>query len=820
MAANDTCARNRFVRALTLGASLSSMTWSGAALAQSEPATLPPAPAAEDVVTGEIVVTARQRDETLISVPVAVSAIGSSTLQDYAVTDVTDIAKLAPSLSINRNGSGSAGSISLRGVSTTGSQAGFEQSVSINIDGVQTSRARVLSQGLFDVEQIEVLKGPQALFFGKNSPAGVVSIRTAGPTSTWKGYVNASYEFVGNEPVIEGAVSGPLSDDFGVRVALRYRNLEGYFRNIAGPVTASPFAALTGGQPTLADRRPGESEILGRITLKYAPAGSGFDATLKLSASKYENDDATAGQQLYNCGAFPAGNLNGQLDPYGECKFDRNYSTSGRPAGVTDKWPSARQQPYTDVKLYLGGLTMNYAFDDLTLTSVTGFYKTNSSYFGNFDATSFNIIAAAEHENYRSWSQELRLLSQFDAPVNFLLGGYFQDTHQYFLNSTMAVPLGPDSTGRYHTWEKPSQTDGRTYSLFGQLVWKIVDQVELSAGVRYTKEKKDSSISNRYVHAPLGGVAFSPAGRVLVDRFKDSNYSPEATLTWRPSTDLTAYISYKTGYKSGGLGLSAVLTPANVPVSAFAFGPEKISGFEGGIKSQFLDRRLTITGAVYSYDYTDLQVSSFNATTTSFTISNAASASVKGVELELNYRPSRMFSVYGSIAYNDAKYDSYIAGCYGGQTLAQGCNVSVANGADNLPNTADDRYAQNLAGFPLARAPEVTATAGFNLEAPISDRLNFGLTGNARYSDSFYGIENGSPAGIVNSYWLLDASVRIGTADEGWQLSLIGRNLTNKYYSNIIVEKPGAPTTPGTPSQTIATPQRGRQILIQASFRY
>lgn len=820
MATDDLSARSSFARALTLGVSISSMVWAGAALAQSEPGTSLQAPIAEDVATGDIVVTARQRDETLLSVPVAVSAIGSATLEDYAVTDVTDIAKLAPSLSINRNGSGSAGSISLRGISTTGSQAGFEQSVSINIDGVQTSRARVLSQGLFDVEQIEVLKGPQALFFGKNSPAGVVSIRTAGPTSTWKGYVNASYEFVGDEPIVEGAVSGPLSDEFGIRVALRYRNLDGYFRNIAGPVTASPFAATTGGQPTLADRRPGESEILGRITLAYEPAGSGFDATLKLSASKYENDDPTAGQQLYDCGAFAAGNLNGQLDPYGECKFDRNYSVSGRPAGVTDKWPYARQQPYTDGKLYLGGLTMNYAFNDLVLTSVTGFYKTNSNYFGNFDATSFNIIGASEHENYRSISQEIRLLSQFDAPVNFLLGGYFQDTHQFFLNSTLAVPLGPDSAGRFHTWEKPSQTDGRTYSLFGQLIWKVVDQVELSAGVRYTEEKKDSSISNSYVHAPLGGVAFSPAGRVLTDRFKDSNYSPEATLTWRPSTDLTAYISYKTGYKSGGLGLSAVLTPANVPASAFAFGPEKIRGFEGGIKSQFLDRRLTVTGAAYSYDYTDLQVSSFNATTTSFTISNAASASVKGLELEFNYRPSRMFSFYGSIAYNDAKYDSYIAGCYGGQTLAQGCNVSVANGADNLPNTSDDRYAQNLAGSPLARAPEITATAGFNLEAPINDRLNFGLTGNARYSDSFYGIENGSPAGIVDSFWLLDASARIGTADERWQLSLIGRNLTDKQYSNIIVEKPGAPTTPGTPSQTMATPQRGRQILLQVSFRY
>lgn len=812
-------AGSRAIRALLLGSS-ALLSWHGAALAQEAASTAPQAEQ-DSAATSDIVVTARQRNETLISVPVAVSAISGQSLKDYAVTDVADIAKLAPSLAINRNASGGAGSIALRGISTSASNAGFEQTVSVNIDGVQTSRGRILTAGLFDVEQVDVLKGPQALFFGKNSPAGVISIRTAGPTDTLQASVSASYEFVGDEPVIEGAISGPLSENFGARLAVRYRNLDGYFRNTAGPITASPFAAGLGGQPTLAARRPGEKEVIGRLTLAYKPVDSDFNATLKLSVDDYKSDGSTTGQQLYNCGAFPVGNIYGVLDPYGECKFDRNFQTSGLPNGVANNWPDAKQQPYLDSRFYLGGLTLNYTFNNLALTSVTGYLKTKTRYYGNFDATSFNVISTPEHEDYEAFTQELRLLSQFDGPLNFLVGAYYQDYKQFFQNNTLAVPLGPDpTTGKYHTWEKPSSTDGRTYSAFGQLTWDITDTVEFAGGVRYTRETKDSLLRNSYVHAPLGGVAFSAAGRQLSDKFKGSNYSPELTLTWRPTSDVTAYGSYKTGYKSGGLGLSAVLTPATVTADAFDFEPEKIKGFEGGLKAQLLDRRLTLTSAVYSFKYSNLQVNTFNAATTSFTVSNAASARVKGVELEASFKPIRTITLYGSIAYNDASYSRYIAGCYGGQTRAQGCNVSVANGADGLPNTADDTYSQDLSGHSLARAPKWTANTGFNLDFPLGDTMKIGFTGNARYSDKFDGSENASPAGVVGSYWLLDASARIGTADNRWQFSLIGRNLTNKYYTNIVVEKPGAPTTPGTPSQTMATPQRGRQLMLQASFRY
>src|SRR5690606_224223 len=202
-----------------------------------------------------------------------------------------------------------------------------------------------------------------------------------------------------------------------------------------------------------------------------------------------------------------------------------------------------------------------------------------------------------------------------------------------------------------------------------------------------------------------------PVGVVFEDHFRDNNWSPEATLAWRPTSDLTVYGAYKTGYKSGGFGIGGNLVPANLTEDAIRFDSEKVSGFEGGVKAQLLDRRLVVTGDVYSYKYKDLQVTAFNPDTTSFTIENAASSRVKGVEFEGRFSATDNLSLYGSVAYSDSKYLEYIAGCYNTQTAAQGCNVVVDAGADGIEGTADDTLAQSLAGQRRPRAPKWTFTA-------------------------------------------------------------------------------------------------------------
>lgn len=765
--------------------------------------------AASQDFLGEIIVTARRRAETLISVPVAVSAINEETLKNFGVTDIRSIANYSPGLSMDRVSSGGGATITLRGIGTSPGQAGFEQTVSLNIDGIQTSRGRAITQGLFDVESIEVLKGPQALFFGKNSPAGVISITSAGPTDTITGYARVGYETVADEIITEGAIAGPLSDTVGARLAVRYRNMDGWLRNIGGPVPTSVPGV----------RRPGDEEVLGRLTLTWKPENSNFDATLKLSASDYSDDGPAAGQQLFYCGARPAGGVAGMVDPYGECKLDKYYSSAGLADGVADNWPYARQQPYSNVKVYLASLSANYTMENLDLTSVTGFFSTRSRYNDSFDATSYYIIGASEREDFDSFSQEFRLLSSFDGPVNFLLGAYYGDTDLYFENNSRILLLPADpATGKYHTWEKPSGTKGKAYSVFGQLIWDVTDTVELAGGVRYTRETKDSYLYNSYVQPALSGTVFLPPTSILTDNFRDGNYSPEATLSWRPTSEITTYIAYKTGYKSGGLGLSAVLTPASVTADDFNFEAEKVKGQEVGVKALLLDRRLTLTTAAYSYLYSNLQVNAFNAALASFTVANAASARSKGFELDASFRITPDVTIYGSVAYNRSRYKDYISSCHGGQTFAMGCDVSLSPGPDGITGTADDSYGQNMAGRPLTRAADWSLNGGFNYTVPVADLWDLGLSGNARYTSKINGTDNHNPGGVLKGYWVLDAAARLDF-DRTWEISLIGRNLTNAFYG-YLQEKPGAPTTPGTPSQVMAIPTRGRQVMVQVGYTF
>ena len=764
-----------------------------------------------------IVVTARQRDETLLEAPVAVSAVSGATLDRQGVTDVKELAKLAPSLSIDNASSGGGGVISLRGISTSPSNAGFDQAVSVNVDGVQTGRARVIEIGMLDLAQVEVMKGPQALFFGKNSPAGVISLTSASPTREVEGYVRAGYEFEAEESSIEAVLSGPLSDAWSGRIALRYSDMEGWLNNNAGPVTTAdwPYAGPTNLPQPPKSSTAGETDLIGRVSLAFEPENSDFSAMLKLGGMSHEDDGPSRGQQVINCGSYdmPSSSYNFGAgfpyvpDPYGDCELDENYSNGALPDGYADNWPIAQQYPFTDMEMLFASLTMNYDFDNFDFTSVTGYFESDTSYMDNYDATVFMGYMAAEHEEYQSISQEFRLLSTFDSPVNFLLGAYYQDTTLDFTNTVLIAPLPVDATtGKYHSWEKPGHTDGEAYSVFGQVIWDITPTVELAGGVRYTDETKDSWIVNTYVHPALA-AALAPEGQIYADNYGDTNLSPEVTLTWRPNSNFTTYVAYKTGYKSGGFGVSTNLVPATITVDEIRFDSESIEGFEGGVKSSLFDGHLTLTSSFYSYEYTDLQVNAFDADTTSFKISNAAGATIEGVDLEWNAQMNDWLTLTGGIAYNKARYDDYLAQCWAGQTEAQGCDTTTGT--------------QQLAGKPLSRAPDWTGNVGFDVYTPVFGDFMLGVSGNARYNDEALAGDVYNPAAILDSYWIYDLGLRFEPSSERWQVALIGKNLSDEYITSYVAEKPGAPsTTPGTTGQLMGLANRGRQVLLQGTVRF
>ena len=232
----------------------------------------------------EIVVTARRSSERLINVPVAVTALSAAAIEKAHVSDLQQVAQMTPNLIIAAAGSGTGGSISLRGVGTSFLDPGLEQSVGLNADGVPIGRGHFLNSAQFDLKQIEVLKGPQALFFGKNSPAGVISITSADPTAELTVGGKVGYETEAKEKFAEAYVAGPISETLGFRFAAKYSDLKGWFKNrvFIGPNPAYGNFLVPG--PAY-DTGPGTKQIVGRVTLKWQPT-SDFTANLKFTANK------------------------------------------------------------------------------------------------------------------------------------------------------------------------------------------------------------------------------------------------------------------------------------------------------------------------------------------------------------------------------------------------------------------------------------------------------------------------------------------------------------------------------------------------------
>ncbi|RYD88470.1 MAG: TonB-dependent receptor, partial [Sphingomonadales bacterium] len=420
----------------------------------------------------------------------------------------------------------------IRGIGSTTTDPGLEQSVALNIDGINAGRGLLGGLALFDTAQIEILKGPQALFFGKNSPAGVISVTSAGPTDQLSGYIRAGYEFEARERYVEAAIGGPVSDTLGVRLAVRGTEMDGWLNNTAPP-KANPFQPAYPLPGAWSKRIPDKKNLLGRLTVQWNPTDK-LDFTLKAFATRYRDNMSGAEQQAICPGPFPI--TFGVPDPDGDCKANGLQPISAAPAAIDATFPHAKGRPYTHFNAQLVSLNVNYEMENLTLTSATGYYHIyNDSFAANFEASTIGYIDAYNGERTDYVTQELRLASDFDGALNFSVGGYFEDGQRKAINDAQIAPVGPDPvTGKFQSAERIADVDSTAYSLFGQLRWEIMPDLELAGGARWTEESKKLRTFNSYVHSFLAPV-FLPVGTVVQGKNKEDNVSPEVTLTWHPT---------------------------------------------------------------------------------------------------------------------------------------------------------------------------------------------------------------------------------------------------------------------------------------------
>ncbi|WP_231958271.1 TonB-dependent receptor [Novosphingobium resinovorum] len=767
----------------------------------------------------DIVVTARRRAESLQDVPVAVTALSAETLERYDMTSLEKISTQTPQFTIGRSSNGSGAQLTLRGIGSSSTSIGIEQSVAVVVDGVYYGQGRVINEGFLDLDGVEVLKGPQSLFFGKNATAGVISLRTADPTSTPEFKAKLGYEFRAKELVGEFVGSGPLTDTLGLRVAVRASNMwGGYFRNagvdktynttdIATGVTTSHFAPAYDGD------NPGNKELLGRVTLVWDP-GNDFKFTVKANGSTSKNNNNSWNYVPFGCvgGTY-------ETNPLIKCekKFQVYQNYFPEDLAGTNPWSRDDGALYNKYSSWAVTGTAEYALKDVDITWVNNFNRNTNQWACDCTFVSSSSAAAPSTERslFHAFSSELRAQTKFDGPINLLAGAYYQKTHR---NHRQTGSFGnvSDSTApaeyEYLGYFKHSETHGETLSAYGQATWKILSNLEAAAGVRYIHETKDSYLVQPYVNAALQFLF--PENKTIAADQTFNNWSPEATLTWKPTDDVTVYGAYKTAYKSGGFSNSGFVSAGTVP-SDVAFKPEKARGFEVGIKTKLVDNQLRLNFDVYSYKYTDLQVDFFNPATFAFITTNAGAARTRGVELEFEFAPYAVpgLNLHGSINYNKARYLEYIAPCYGGQTAAQGCNTVFQPNPDSPAAPGQD-----LSGAPTAVAPRWTGSFGIGYETDIGTGTKLGATIDTRYSSSYLASSFAHPLSGQAKYLTVDGTIRVKFDDERFELALIGKNLTNQFIVGGAIDGPNTGTT--RIADQIGFVNLPRTVQLQASVRF
>jgi iron complex outermembrane receptor protein len=747
------------------------------AFAQPAPATNRPTATAENGEQ-EIVVTARKRQESVLKVPVIETVIPQEQIQQLQIRDLKDITRIAPGLMIGTSVLSIGQLVTIRGVGTSSTDPGIDQSVSLNVDGMSLGQGLAFSSGMFDVQQVEVLKGPQALFYGKSSPGGVIVLRTADPGDQTEFIGRAGYELEAHTTRGEAIFSTPLSSTLGVRIAGMAQWTDGYYFNKA--VAALPG---TGAIPTRDSREgPGLTyQIRGTLLWKPTPQ---FDARLKLNLvhDRYVNGENF---QLVSC-------PDGLVPPLGvpwigggeDCKKDRTsrvvyYDPRNFPNILFNGIPTV------DTLQRYGTLELNYRpVEHLTLTSVTAYYNLHSHSLLNTHFSTFaGPLIDAQNPRFRRTdvTEELRLNSDFTTPLNFTLGAFYQDAKV----SDRVVIIGNPAYGIPNF--RPLQ-DGlnrfkiKTYSVFGQLRYKIVPQLELAAGARWTDETRKQnpllfpSLTD-FVAAP-----FAPA--VITPKIHSSRVSPEATITWTPTDDLTVFASYKRASKSGSFSIATPQSrKSNGQYLDNSFGDEKVQGFEGGVKGRLLDRQLTFSLAGFDYKYIGLQVGAIEPTVGAvpkIRTVNAGSGRAYGAELDLTYRPHAIegLTLNGSLNWLHARFiELNNVPCYGGQTVALGCNQQkdLATGLF---------FAQDLSGTPFIRAPNWTAVFGFNYEMPVGHDWKLIFTNSNQYVGSMRTDLGLRSDYTQKAYWKFDAGITVQSPDDQFEFAVLGKNITAKHTSN------------------------------------
>ena len=690
-------------------------------------------PAASQEAVGEtsqtldtITVTATKREEDLQTVAVAVTAISDATISDAGLVRLEDIATLVPNLTYSETTSTRMTQLVVRGLSQSGG-IGNDPNIGVYIDGVYIGRDSGFNTGLMDIERIEVLKGPQGTLFGRNSATGAISITTRKPTSDPFLDVQAS---LGNYDFRRFGVTanGAISDTVSAKVTAVKTDRDGYLENTYGG-TAN-----------------GVDNIFLRGQVLFEPVSA---LSVTLSADYSKDDDN--------------GNNYVTADPATPINFDRVTTIPDLGFEKQEHWGVAA--------------TVDYEFGGgYQLTSVTSHRAIDFSAFNDIDYSPLDLSTLLDEREQSQFSQELRIASPasdvfewvagvyyydqaFDvgshlsngADTLFAFGGAFIDPAFFDLMGSGERPTDyglPQDTAQIDTY---AGIDTESYAAFASGTFRFSPQWALTAGVRYSNDKKDFSFAqiSDALSQSFGFRTFDcedPAFGCQTER-KDSRWTPAVSLEYTPTDNILAYAKFSTGYNAGGF--NANLNSGTNPLS---FKPETVEAYELGFKSQLLDSRVRLNAALFQLDYNDKQESIFIAEAGGFIQGNAGGARSRGFEVELDAVLTDHLDFSGSVGYADSVYTDY----------------------------GDDT------GNRLANAPEWQGNIALQYTRPITADLNLFSRGDVFYQgDRYLGADNDSFY-VFDETTLVNLRAGIESQRQNWSVSVWARNVFDEESINQI----------------------------------
>ena len=692
----------------------------------------------------QIVVTARRRNELLLDVPVAVTAYSGEQLDRQGALDITDIADTTPNVTLEvSRGTNSTLTPFIRGIGQQDPVAGFEQGVGLYLDDVYLNRPQAAVLDIYDVERIEVLRGPQGTLYGRNTIGGAIKyvtrrIPTDGPHAMLRTNVGTHGQF---DAIAQ--LSTPLTQSLRIGAAVARLSNTGFGRN------------LTTGQ-----RNYNKDIWAARGTIEFEPAPDTF---FRLSGD-YTWDDS---------------------NPRGGHRLIPNLVTGEQPLGNVFDTEGSLNDPKQRVRS--GGVALHGEIglnDWLKFRTITAYRKDRSDTPIDFDATpAVDVDVPAIYKNHQ-FSQEFQLVAD-KGPLQGVAGFYYLNASAFDVFDVRLYTTLPSALPGL-TAATSGNVKTKTWAAFTDLTYNFTPQWSVSLGGRFTNDKRHAVVIRRNLleggSPELGGSDGYDVGHQLgglTSNFegsrKDTAFTPRASVTFKPTPDHTIYASYSKGFKGGGFDPRGLTTqaPSQSPQDIYdfmAFDPEKVDSYEIGWKASLFNRRLQFATAIFDAEYKDVQVpgsagcvvngiATFCGITT-----NAGKARFRGVEVETNARlaqdfatPGDRLNLAGTLGYLDAKYLQFIT------------NIPGVGPVD----VAKDRKIQNT--------PKWTLSGSLDYTTPLADgRLDLNTT--VSYRSKSQQFELRTPMLDQPGFALWDANIVWRSAGNRYEIGLHGKNLLNKKY--------------------------------------